>query len=197
MSEQPLPFQIKAMTSADIPQVIAIEHASYAMSWPKKAYDYELKKNKLAHYFVLHLSPSPPDGRPQAVDSVIIGLGGFWLMVDDIHITTIAIDPSWRRQGLGEWMLITLLEAGQTLGGKVATLEVRPSNHAALSLYHKYSFQNVGRRSHYYTDNDEDALIYTTPTLSLPNYQAMLQQRKTTLQHRLTQIKVDKNRHIN
>lgn len=197
MSEQPFPFQIKAMTPADIPQVIAIERASYAMSWPKKAYDYELEKNTLAHYFVLRMSPAPPDGRPQAANSVIIGLGGFWLMSEDVHITTIAIDPAWRRQGLGEWMLISLLEAGQALGGKVATLEVRPSNHVALSLYHKYSFQNVGRRSRYYTDNNEDALICTTPALDLPDYQAMLRQHKAALQHRLTQIKIDKNRQVN
>ena len=78
------------------------------------------------------------------------------------------------------------------MGATGATLEVRPSNHAALSLYQKYRFQEVGRRRHYYTDNREDALILTTSALSLPDYQAMFGQRKAALDQRLAKIKIDK-----
>ena len=199
------------MTLADIPAVVAIEHASYSMTWPAKAYDYELQDNDLAHYFVLRTSLShppqkkskhfnrlseaqgqTPGGQRSAVGgpfSTVIGLAGFWLMGDEAHISTIAIHPDWRGLGLGEWLLLTLIEVAQALDAQTATLEVRPSNHSALALYQKYKFGQVGRRPRYYSDNDEDALILTTPSLTLPDYQAMLFQRKVALFQRLAKIK--------
>ena len=205
------------MTLADIPAVVAIEHASYSMTWPAKAYDYELQDNDLAHYFVLRTSlPHPPQegkhfNHPSEIQeetsggqshrkaahrsavggrfSTVIGLAGFWLMGDEAHISTIAIHPDWRGLGLGEWLLLTLIEVAQALDAQTATLEVRPSNHSALALYQKYKFDQVGRRPRYYSDNDEDALILTTPSLTLPDYQAMLFQRKVALFQRLAKIK--------
>jgi ribosomal-protein-alanine N-acetyltransferase len=176
------------MTLADIPAVVAIEHASYSMTWPANAYDYELQKNEFAHYFVLRTFLPHSLAEP----STLIGLGGFWLMADEAHISTIAIHPDWRGLGLGEWLLLYLLEVGQNLGAQFATLEVRPSNHDALSLYHKYQFEQVGRRRHYYSDNNEDALILTTPPLNAPDYQAMLTQRQTALYQRLAKLQMDK-----
>lgn len=211
MSHPVLSFSIEPMTLADIPAVVAIEHASYSMTWPAKAYDYELQDNDLAHYFVLRTSlPHPPQkeskhfnhsseaqgqtpgGQRSAVDgrfSTVIGLAGFWLMGDEAHISTIAIHPDWRGLGLGEWLLLTLIEVAQALDAQTATLEVRPSNHSALALYQKYKFEQVGRRPRYYSDNDEDALILTTPPLTLPDYQTMLIQPKIVLFQRLAKIK--------
>ncbi len=212
---QPMPpFKIEPMTLADIPTVVAIERASYSMTWPDKAYDYELQKNEYAHYFVLRTSLLEPPridagladapathgvlgGQKNQADvsvklSTLIGLGGFWLMADEAHISTIAIHPEWRGRGLGEWLLLYLIEAGQNLGAQFATLEVRPSNPCALSLYHKYQFEQVGRRRHYYSDNNEDALILTTPPLTAPDYQAMLAQRHTALGQRLAKFNMDK-----
>jgi ribosomal-protein-alanine N-acetyltransferase len=196
LSQQRFPFLIEPMQLADINEVIAVEQASYTLTWPKRAYDYELQKNELANYFVLRILPPQADHPPAKSSSPIIGLGGFWLIADAAHITTLAISPTWRRLGLGEWLLITLLEEGQKLGASITTLEVRPSNHAAQSLYQKYRFQAVGRRPRYYSDNGEDALILTTPKLILPDYQAMIRQRKATLVKRLARIRVDKIRQI-
>lgn len=179
------------MQPEDIPAVVVVEQASYSMTWPAKAYDHELKQNELAHYFVLRVSP--PGSIVAEPESSVIGLGGFWLLSDEVHINTIAVHPTWRGLGLGEWLLITLLEEGQTLSARVATLEVRPSNHPALKLYQKYGFEQVGRRPHYYSDNDEDALILTTPPLASPDYQTMLHQRRANLFVRLSQIILDKN----
>lgn len=215
-----LPFRIEPMRLSDIPQVVAIEQAAYATGWPQKAYDYELEENELAHYFVLRPStsdprlskvarvpPPPPEvgsenlaylSRERPSDpSDIIGLGGFWLMVDEAHINTLAVHPTWRGFGLGEWLLLTLIEEAQALGATLATLEVRPSNQSAVSLYQKYNFKEVGRRPSYYSDNGEDALILTTNPLSLLDYQTMLRQRKTMLFQRLTKINVDKMGLIN
>jgi ribosomal-protein-alanine N-acetyltransferase len=180
-NHQDILFRIDSMTLADIPAVVVIEQATYP-TWPQKAYDQELEHNRLAHYFVLRVGSS----------MAIIGLGGFWLMAGEAHIITIAIHSHWQGLGLGEWMLLALIEKGQTQGAKIATLEVRPSNQVAISLYQKYKFQEVGRRLGYYSDNGEDALILTTPLLLLPDYQAMLTRRKTKLWRRLAQIKVDK-----
>lgn len=210
MSRPDLLFRIEPMTVADIPAVLAVERASYSMTWPRKAYDYELKQNELAHYFVLRFLGQPPQdsaenpgqlknnaGRGQqpvlSRPAATIGLGGFWLMAGQIHISTVAVHPDWRGLGLGEWLLVTLLEAGRLLGAESATLEVRPSNQAARTLYRKYEFQEVGRRSRYYRDDNEDALILTTPRLASSDYQEMFQQRQAALVDRLAKIAVDKS----
>jgi ribosomal-protein-alanine N-acetyltransferase len=191
VNDPSVPFFIEPMRPADIPQVIAIEQAAYTMRWPQKAYNYELEQNELAHYFVLR--PATPDSSEKPDP---IGLAGFWLMADEAHINTLAIHPAWRRLGLGEWLLLTLIEQAQAQGSAVATLEVRPSNQAALSLYQKYDFQEVGRRPRYYSDNGEDALILTSLPLSSLDYQAMLRLRKTALVRRLAKIDVDKTEQI-
>jgi ribosomal-protein-alanine N-acetyltransferase len=204
MSQPDLPFAFEPMTLDDIPAVVAIERASYSMTWPIRAFDYELNHNPLAHYYVLRTPLAHPPGETSSdltptghwslvtEQLTVIGLAGFWLIADEIHISTIAIHPDWRGWGLGEWLLLALLEAGQALGGETATLEVRPSNQSALALYQKYQFQEVGRRPRYYSDNDEDALIFTTSPLASPDYQAMLAQRKIALFARLVKIEGNK-----
>jgi ribosomal-protein-alanine N-acetyltransferase len=225
MNQPTLPFTIQPMTPADIPAVVAVEHSSYSMTWPARAYDYELRKNELAHYFVLrtwltappalslnitrsetknlqqgywagpqHEAPAGYGQKPVPQPSTIIGIAGFWLMADEMHINTIAVYPDWRGLGLGEWLLLSLIEAGQELGAEVATLEVRPSNECALGLYQKYKFEQVGRRRRYYTDNNEDALIFTTFPLNTPGYQAMLAQRREALFQQLAKFELDKTR---
>lgn len=217
MSQPALPFVIEPMTLADIPAVAAIERLSYSLTWPTRAFDYELRHNTLAHYYVLRtaLAHPPTDNSSPTVlpetlsgqrsqreashsavggqSPNLIGLAGFWLMADEAHISTIAVHPDWRGLGLGEWLLLALLEAGQALGAETATLEVRPSNEPALALYQKYQFEEVGRRPRYYSDNDEDALIFTTPPFASPDYQAMLTQRKIALFDRLLKIEGNKS----
>jgi ribosomal-protein-alanine N-acetyltransferase len=175
------------MQLADVPQVIAVEQAAYTMQWPQKAYEHELTANDLAHYFILrttlHIDPATSD---------LVGMAGFWLLADEAHISTLAVHPQWHRQGLGEWLLVNIIEEAKILGAVVATLEVRPSNQAALALYQKYNFAQVGRRPRYYSDNNEDALILTSPPLTTLDYQTMLTQRKTAVIQRLAKIDVDK-----
>jgi ribosomal-protein-alanine N-acetyltransferase len=185
------------MQPADIPQVLVIDHVSYAMTWPPRAYDHELKQNDLAHYFVLRLASSRSGDQAGGAQAPIVGVGGFWLLAGEAHITTIAIHPDRRRLGLGEWMLVRLLEEGLSLKANVATLEVRPSNGRARALYRKYDFREVGRRLGYYSDNGEDALILTSPPLLLPIYQVLIHQRKAALVQKLAQINVDKMDQIN
>lgn len=171
-------FSIKRMQLSDIPAVQAIDRAVYPMPWPDRAYRHDLQQNEMAYYWVARYREE------------IIGCGGFWLMTDEIHINTLVVDPAWQGRGVGEWLLVALLEAGRNLGGKIATLEVRPSNRAARSLYAKYDFAEVGFRPRYYTNN-EDALILTTPSLRSVNYQAFFNRRQAALTDRLNKLRSD------
>src|SRR5204863_1248332 len=99
------------------------------------------------------------------VDDEVIAYGGLWLMVDEAHVTTFAVHPSWRRRRIGERLLLALLDLAVERGAREATLEVRLSNLPARRLYEKYGFRPVGVRPSYYSDNGEDALIMTTDHL--------------------------------
>jgi ribosomal-protein-alanine N-acetyltransferase len=89
-------------------------------------------------------------------------------MVDEAHVTTFAVDPRWRRRGVGEQLLLALLDLAVARRAREATLEVRLSNMPARRLYEKYGFKPVGIRPRYYSDNGEDALIMTTDALESP-----------------------------
>jgi [ribosomal protein S18]-alanine N-acetyltransferase len=146
-------LRIEPMTLADLQAVHAIERSSFFPPWPDEAYRNELQTNRLASYVVARL------------EGVVVGFGGLWLMVDEAHVTTFAVDPAWRRRRIGERLLVALLDIAMARGAREATLEVRLSNVAARRLYEKYGFRPVGLRPRYYTDNGEDALIMTTDPL--------------------------------
>jgi ribosomal-protein-alanine N-acetyltransferase len=177
-----IPFRLKPMTPADIPAARDIERAAYPTP-PKRDFAHELNYNRLAHYLLLWVIATQPEP---------IGVTGYWLIAGEAHIITVAVRPTWQRRGLGEFLLLGLLDDAQTNHADVATLEVRPSNHPAIALYHKYGFELVGQRPGYY-DNGEDALILTAPPFSSPDYRALLAQHKQTLLRRLSQTDVDKN----
>jgi ribosomal-protein-alanine N-acetyltransferase len=125
--------------------------------------------------------------RPERTISagVIAGYAGFWVMVDEAHISTLATHPAWRRQGVAELLLIAMTEHAAEIGARVMTLEVRVSNTGAQALYRKFGFEVVGRRLQYYSDNREDALIMTTPPVASAEYQRIFQELKTGLLARL------------
>jgi [ribosomal protein S18]-alanine N-acetyltransferase len=181
-------LKIEPMSLADIPASLEVDQAAYGVNFSARNYRDELEHNRLAHYFVLRQAGASFPEKP-ALPLPIAGLGGFWLIAGELHVITIAVHPRYRGLGLGEWLLLTLLEEGQKLAAEEATLEVRVSNLVAQALYQKYGFEEVGRRSGYYSNNGEDALILTTPPLQSAHYQALLADRKTQLQERLAQIK--------
>lgn len=152
----PLSLRVEPMALGDLDAVHRIEHASFSSPWPDDAYRSELQTNRLASYLVVRTADD------------IVAFGGIWLMVDEAHITTFAVDPAWRRQGIGERLLLALLEVALARRAREATLEVRLSNVAARRLYEKYGFRPVGLRPNYYTDDGEDALIMTTEALDGP-----------------------------
>lgn len=108
----------------------------------------------------------------------VVGLVGLWIMVGEAHITTIGVREAYRRQGIGESLLIAAIELALMQNAQVVTLEVRVSNTAAQALYEKYGFTKVGVRRGYYTDNQEDALIMTTDTITSASFQSQFQRLK-------------------
>ncbi len=146
--------RVAAMTVDDIAAVLEIERASFTTPWPPEAFQQEVRHNRLARYVVARQG------------SVVVGYAGLWLMVDEGHITTFAVHPEWRRQGVGRRLLLASIALAQELGAAHMTLEVRVSNEAAQALYAGHGFAIAGRRERYYTDDGEDAYIMTTPPLA-------------------------------
>jgi [ribosomal protein S18]-alanine N-acetyltransferase len=169
VARPPLRLIVEPMRLEDLPAVHAIEIASFNIPWPPHAYRNELESNKLAHYLVA-----------RAGDTVA-GYGGMWLMVDEAHITTFAVHPAWRRQRIGERLLLAFLDLAIDRGAREATLEVRLSNLAARKLYEKYGFRPVGLRPRYYSDDHEDALIMTTSALDEPAMRERIERLRTDL----------------
>jgi ribosomal-protein-alanine N-acetyltransferase len=163
----PETLSLRPLLPSDLDQVCAIERASFGTPWSKPLFEEELKRPDLCHWLVL--APSRPaegmagtlrgpQGGPSG-QTLILAYGGFWLAVDEAHFTNIAVHPDWRGQGLGRRLLKGLLDHACALGCVRATLEVRPSNAAALALYQGEGFSVVAMRPRYYTDDGEDALI--------------------------------------
>jgi ribosomal-protein-alanine N-acetyltransferase len=148
--------RIEPMRIGDLPEVLEIERQSFRTPWPPHAYRTELETNRLATYLVAR------------VEERVVAFGGMWLMVDEAHITTFAVDPAWRRQGIGERLLMAMLDMAIARGAREATLEVRLSNLAARRLYEKYGLRPVGVRPRYYSDDQEDALVMTSEPFAEP-----------------------------
>jgi [ribosomal protein S18]-alanine N-acetyltransferase len=156
VARPPMILRIEPMKVADLPAVHDIERASFAAPWPPESYRNDLETNRLAQYLVAR------------VGDEIAAYGGMWLMIDEGHIITFAVQPAWRRQHVGERLLLALIDLAGDRGAHEATLEVRLSNLPARRLYEKFGFRPVGLRPRYYSDNGEDALIMTTDPLAEP-----------------------------
>ncbi|HHY71878.1 MAG TPA: ribosomal protein S18-alanine N-acetyltransferase [Bacillus bacterium] len=139
--------QFRFMTEEDIEQVYEIEISSFTLPWTKEAFFNEMTMNQYAKYIVMELS------------HLVIGYCGMWIILDECHITNVAVLPEYRGRKLGEVLLKQVIDFSKSLGVRLITLEVRVSNVVAQKLYKKYGFQAGGIRKNYYADNHEDALV--------------------------------------
>lgn len=143
----PPAVSFRLMMITDIPAVIRVEEASFSAPWTRQAFYNELAYNQFAHYTVV------------VKDQQVIGYIGMWLIINEAHITNIAIHPDYRGQGIGKKTMDYAMQQARQLGANSMTLEVRVSNHIAQRLYQKKGFAASGLRPRYYTDNQEDAMI--------------------------------------
>ncbi|MDF2923130.1 MAG: alanine acetyltransferase [Paenibacillaceae bacterium] len=137
----------RPMKVDDIDFICEIEQEAFPTPWTPGAFHNELTNNHFAHYLVME------------VDNAIAGYAGMWIIMDEAHITNIAVRTGYRGRKLGERLLLELRSHAGKHGAKRMTLEVRVTNRVAQNLYEKLGFRSVGVRKGYYTDNNEDALI--------------------------------------
>jgi len=204
MAQSDLPYIVEPMHVEDIPEVVQIERLAFPTPWPARAYRYEIAQNKLAHYFVARRQLPEEHGVEQVEREssllrrihtwaqsgktdhrLMVGYCGFWIAAQEAHVSTIAVDPKYRGEGIGQLLLITAIEKALELNATLVSLEVRVSNSVAQNLYHKYGFKVVGRRPRYYSDNREDALIMTADHITSAPYQRMFHRRRKQLLKRL------------
>lgn len=166
------------MTLPDLPGVREVDRLSFPTPTRASLFEHELAQNEMAHYQVLGV------GEENGRNEQIIGFAGFWLIADEIHIISIATHPQWRKRGLGELLLLSLLFEAYSHPANMVTLEVRRSNSVAQALYRKYQFEEVGLRPRYYRDTGEDALLMTMSSLNA-RYRTFLEEKQALLFMRL------------
>ncbi len=154
MKQDILSIKIKPMEKSDVDAVIAIEKKAYGSHhWSKDSFMGELS-NDLARYFSVFDE-----------NEKLIAYCGCWQILEEVHITNIAVDIDFRQRHIGEAMLKTIIDECYRNMAKYITLEVRVGNKPAIGLYEKYGFKSLGTRKGYYQDNNEDALIMWTENI--------------------------------
>lgn len=162
-----VPFVVRPMEERDIPAVMAIERVSFSAPWPESAYRYELRYGADSRFFVLQPAGDTEGGQGSRLWSVvrrrgaspIVGYAGLRFRPGRAHLSTLAVHPDWRGQGLGAFLLLTILEEAVRAGVRRVTLEVRPSNRVAQQLYTKIGFVYIGVRPGYYRDGEDAWLM--------------------------------------
>lgn len=201
-------LSVQLMRKEDIDQVTEIDRKAFPNMWPLVNYHHELQnplahyivaadEDKMIEELEVRIAPqkgfpwlaskmrrlfgSERDFNSEALPSsrqYIAGFAGFWVMAGEAHIISLAVRETLYRHGIGELLLIATIDFAAQLKAYIITLEVRASNTAAISLYRKYSFTQVGLRRGYYIDNKEDAILMSTEDITSASFQAHLQQLK-------------------
>lgn len=142
---------------ADLPRVMAIERASFSAPWSEDS-------------IAVELASGDPRRLPWVaeLDGDIVAFALVWVVADELHLVSFAVDPAMRRRGIGQLLLDTVLDTPEAKRASIMTLEVRASNHAALALYRRNGFLDIALRPRYYPDTDEDAVVMLKPLASGP-----------------------------
>lgn len=149
-------FRCDDMTPADLDQVLDVERRSFPVPWSRGAFVQEVTANRFACYRVVRAG------------DVVVGYAGVWVIMDEAHVTNVAVHPDWRGRGLGRRLMLDLIARALNRGATRMTLEVRASNQVAQNLYAALGFRACGRRRGYYSDTNEDAVIMWLDPLVRP-----------------------------
>ena len=176
-----MPYCTRLMCQGDVNQVTEIDREAFPTMLPPANFQRELY-SPLAHYIVAcgeEGKTTPPGAEiEKSVKQYIVGFAGFWIMSDEAHIVNFAVRQSYHRQGLGELLLISLIELAMEMKASLVTLEVRVSNTIARELYSKYGFTDRELKRGYYSDNKDDAVIMTVDDINSSLYQIRLKRLK-------------------
>ena len=203
-----MPCHVRLIHREDIDQVAGIDREAFPTMWPLVNYQHELQNPLAHYIVAYHeertvaeseVEVTPQKGlsrlksrvrqwfsygrfsgnkMPPSDRQYISGFAGFWLMADEAHLINLAVRETHRHRGIGELLLIATIDLASQLNAHVITLEVRASNTAAVNLYGKYGFIQVGLRRAYYIENKEDAILMSTENITSASFQAHLQQLK-------------------
>ena len=169
-----LTLQLESLKPEHLEQVVALDQTCLGGLWNHSGYQREIDSpNSTA--LVLNLVPQ----------NQIIGLGCFWAILAEAHLTMIVIEPDYQGQGLGQLLLCSLLDQAIKQKLERATLEVKVSNQIALNLYEKFGFKIAGTRKGYYQKTQEDALILWQNGINSPEFSENLQNWQKEAQKRL------------
>lgn len=138
---------IREMEFDDIDGVLEIEKRTFSTPWSRNSFEMEIRENLLSTYIVAEY------------DGQIVGYAGMWTIIDEGHITNIAVDEGYKGRHIGNYLLIALIKYCANNGIYRMTLEVRKSNMVAINLYKKHGFEEAGIRKDYYVDEKEDAIV--------------------------------------
>jgi len=141
-------MKIRRMRKEDIPEVSRIERLSFPNPWSSNIFSAELEKEDFAFYYIMEYR------------SRLVAYAGYWKIKNEAHLVTFAVNPPFRRKGLGGQLLKYLLEEAKNQNLDKITLEVRRSNLTAQKFYQKFGFKKIAIRPHYYIDTNEDAIVY-------------------------------------
>jgi len=152
---------IGPMRESDIPQVREIERKSFSELWPDDSFEREVAENRVALYLCARRGDR------------VLGYAGTWVILDESHITTFAVDPDHRVRRLGQRLIWHLMHEAISRGARWSTLEVNEDNHAAIHIYEKFGFKKIGTRKEYY-DNERNAHVMWVGNLQQSAYREKL-----------------------
>lgn len=203
-----MPCYIRLMGKPDVSQVAEIDREAFPDQWPMANYQHELENQLAYYIVACDsgqvvegsgVKASPGRGLSGLASRMrqwfsyerffgeepypsgreyVLGFAGFWVIAGEAHLTNVAVRESHRRQGIGELLLMTVIELARDLNASFVTLEVRASNNLAQNLYRKYGFSQTGIRRGYYINNREDGILMSTENIASASFQAKLQQLK-------------------
>lgn len=142
----PAALQFERLKKEHLPLLLPLEHEAYPDPWTQGMFFQEVVNASSQFYLVFH-------------QDTLVAYGGFWLLLDEIHITKLTVASPFRAQGLGRSLMGFLEGRGRQSGGKIIRLEVRESNAAARKLYAGLGFEEIGVRKNYYSVDREDAVV--------------------------------------
>ncbi|MGF1534970.1 MAG: ribosomal protein S18-alanine N-acetyltransferase [Elainellaceae cyanobacterium] len=187
-------LQLTPLTPDFLLEILRLDQQCFGGLWSQSAYAREIDSPNSILVGLVDLGPDDlgqvnpaPPAQPAAQLPRLLAMGCLWAICDEAHITILAVDAQYRRQGLGQAVLEGMLQWAQQRGQEWATLEVRVSNAAAIQMYTKLGFQSVGRRRRYYPETGEDALILWRKGLQTPEFAQTLSQSHQQTIARLAQ----------
>jgi [ribosomal protein S18]-alanine N-acetyltransferase len=139
-------IRFEPLQEAHILPILEIEKVTNTAPWSERSFRNEITNPHAIFLTAIH-------------NGKVVGYGGVWMVVDEAHVTTVAIEESLRGQGAGKRLMVELLKRAKDKGMTCSTLEVRASNEPAIKLYEKLGYDSTARRKAYYPDNKEDAVV--------------------------------------